>query len=286
MILDAVETATRRLEGARLPSPRTDARLLLGHVLGMTKEAIIAHGADAIPPAALAAYGRLVERRLGGEPVAYLRGVKEFWSLPFIVDSRVLIPRPDTEILVDACIRALGGAADGTWVADVGTGCGAVAVAIAHTLPWVRVIATDTSQGALLLARANVGRHGLGHRIALARADLLSPVRTGRAALGCVAANLPYVPDGEIDGLDAGVRDHEPREALAGGEDGLAMVRRLASAAPAAILPGGTLALEIADSQAGIVAAMLDADPAWTGVRMERDMGGLKRVVVARRAGT
>jgi release factor glutamine methyltransferase len=278
-IREALDEAAGRLAGAGLPSPRLDARLLAGHVLGLDKEALIAREHERLSWQAHASLTALVDRRLTGEPVAYLRGVKEFWSLELEVGPDVLIPRPDTEILVEACLDHPALEGGSAWAVDVGTGSGAVAIALARSLPGLRVLATDASRAALRIARRNCARHRVLDRVILAAGDLLSPLR---GAADCIAANLPYVPTDEIAGLDPGIRDHEPRVAIDGGRDGLDLVRRLVQQAGHGLRPGGLLALEVTDAQAGRTASMLPAG-IWTHVSIREDLGRLKRVVTARR---
>jgi release factor glutamine methyltransferase len=276
----SLDEASRRLADAAVPSPRLDARLLLGAVLGLTKEEIIVREHEPVSWSLHSRFESLVDRRLTGEPVAYLRGIKEFWSLELEVDRSVLIPRPDTEALVEACLEGIGAVRQGDWAVDCGTGSGAVAIALARSAPDLRVLALDISLPALAVAARNVGRHDLTDRVALAAADLITPVGRGPR---CIAANLPYIPTAEIDALDPGIRDHEPRIAIDGGADGLDLVRRLAEQAPGRLAPGGLLALEVADSQAEAVERMLGSSPAWRDIRIDRDLGRLKRVVTARR---
>ena len=279
MIRAVLDEAADRLAAAGLPSPRLDARLLAGHVLGLGKEALLAREHEHISWEGHEALSALVDRRLAGEPLAYIRGIKEFWSLELEVGPDVLIPRPDTEILVEACLEdpALE---DEVWAVDVGTGCGAVAIALARSRPRLRVLATDLSRRALRIARRNCARHGVLDRVLLVAGDLTSALRGGAA---CIAANLPYVPSDEIAELDPGIRDNEPRLAIDGGPDGLALVERLAARAEAGLRPGGLLALEIADEQAGRTATLL-AEQGWTRIQVLRDLGRLKRVVTARSA--
>lgn len=280
-IREAIDGGASRLARAGLPTARLDARLLLGHVLGLTTEALLAHSGERPRWEQVAAFEALVDRRLAREPVAYIRGFKEFWSMELEVDPSVLIPRPDTEILVQAC---LDGWPDPAWdgvAADVGTGSGAVALALARERPRARVAALDASRPALRLALRNARTHGLAGRVALAAADLLAPV--AGSALDGVAANLPYVPTSRLDDLDPGVRDHEPALALDGGRDGLSTIRRLVGQATRCLRPGGLLALEVADDQASIVVDEL-ARAGWRDVAPTRDLGRLKRVVTARRA--
>lgn len=282
-IHQTLDEAARKLAGAGLPSPRLDARLLLGTVLDMSKEAVMAHENECISWDARERMDGLVDRRCGSEPVAYLRGVKEFWSLELDVTPAVLIPRPDTESLVEACLRAMALVRAGTWAVDVGTGSGAVALALAHAEPSLSLLALDVSTEALAVARTNVRKHAMTGRVIPAAGDLLAPLRQGLESVACIAANLPYIATDEIPDLDPGIRDHEPRLAIDGGPDGLALVRRLVDEAPSRLAPGGLIALEVADHRATEVASMLGSSGPWHGVRLEQDLGRLKRVVTARR---
>ncbi|MBW2261942.1 MAG: peptide chain release factor N(5)-glutamine methyltransferase [Deltaproteobacteria bacterium] len=278
-IREALDEAAGRLAEAGVPSPRLDARLLAGQVLGMDREALLAREHERISWEGHTSLSALVDRRIAGEPVAYIRGVKEFWSLELEVGPDVLIPRPDTEILVEACLEDPALEGKRSLAVDVGTGSGAVAIALASSRPRLRVLATDVSRRALAVARRNCVRHGVLDRVALVAGDLLSVLRGGA---DCIAANLPYIPTDEIPDLDPGIRDNEPREAIDGGPDGLALVRRLVAEAADGLRPGGLLALEIADTQAGRTASML-SDRDWTLVAVREDLGRLKRVVTARR---
>lgn len=255
----------------------------MASVLGRSKESVIAREHESVSHEALERFEQLVDRRLANEPVAYIRGIKEFWSLELKVDGRVLIPRPDTEILVQACLEEMERRSRCALAADVGTGSGAVAVALATQRPELRILATDVSGEALHLACENARTHGVRDRVCLLQADLLGCVRDH--VLDVIAANLPYICTAEIAGLDAGVRDHEPHVALDGGEDGLRLVRRLAQDAPRVLAPRGLLALEVASSQADEVRSALAGNALLGDVAILEDLGRMKRVVTARRTG-
>ena len=246
-----------------------DADVLLMHALGVTKEQLYARPEQEVGETAAARYEALVRRRAAGEPVAYLRGWKEFYGLRFAVDRRVLIPRPETETIVDA-IRA----SDARLVADVGTGSGAIAVALAVSEPAVRVIATDLSADALAVARANVRAHGVADRVELRQGDLLEPLRERVDAL---AANLPYLTD--ADAADTrGERaslTFEPALAVRAGPDGLALIRRAIADLPRVLAPGGSAYFECDPPQAR-------ARAGEHGGAVLRDLAGSERVVVLR----
>jgi release factor glutamine methyltransferase len=256
-----------------IPSARLDAEVLLAHVLKTNRVALYTGFDQPLEEAELAAYRELIRRRLGGEPVAYLIGEQEFWSLPLAVDARVLVPRRDTETLVEVGVRA-GGAR----VADVATGSGAIALALAKELPDARVVATDVSADALAVARANVERHALGERIELRQGDLVQPLDDGYQL---IVSNPPYVPTGALAGLAPEVR-REPRLALDGGVDGLTVLRRLIPAARAKLADGGTLAVEHGYDQGAAVRGLLEA-AGYRDVTTTRDLAGNERVTSGKR---
>ena len=273
-VLDVLRWTTARFEKHGLASARLDAELLAAHAFAMSRIELYAHFDRPLSASELASYRDLVSRRLAGEPVAYLLGHKEFWSLDLLVDSRVLIPRPDSETLLEEALDRVAGSGAGLRVADVGTGSGALALALAKERPEAQVFATDISPGALAVARANAERLSLA--VTFLEGDLNQPLGpAGRFDL--IVANLPYIPSADIDGLAADVRS-EPQLALDGGADGLALVRRLVAAAPELLQPGGYVALEVGADQAGAVKELLRR--AGLGdIRCRRDLAGIERVV-------
>jgi len=276
---DARIAATARLRSA--PDPHTaalDADVLLAHVLGVGKEALYAHPERELSPAEDAGFQALVERRGRGEPVAYLRGFKEFYGLRFRVDPRVLIPRPETEVLVDAARERIGGRP--LRVVDVGTGSGAIAVAIAAHEHRVRVIATDSSRDALLVALANALANGVADRVEFRQGDLLAPV-TERVDLVC--ANLPYLREDTVKDW-VGERSSlafEPREAVVAGPDGLGLIQRCIADLPRVLAPDGAALFECDPPQVAAITDMLVRVDLRT--RALPDLTGAERVVVAER---
>ena len=218
---EAVNRASRQLKEKGAASPRLDAEVLLAHVLGRDRVYLYRESGLQLDTAAADRYTKLLERRAAGEPVAYLTGHKEFMGLDFLVGPRVLIPRPETELMVEYALGVLKGWTGLPVAVDVGTGSGAVAVSLSRLVPGCAVYATDVSADALTMARENANRHGV--RVNFGHGDLLEPLRgilaPGTAAV--VAANLPYIPEGDIPGLPREVRDFEPHDALDGGPDGL-----------------------------------------------------------------
>jgi release factor glutamine methyltransferase len=274
---DAREWAIARLRaGADPTTAPLDADVLLAFALGVAKEELLAHPERGLAPDDAARFRALVERRYTGEPVAYLRGFKEFYGLRFRVDPRVLIPRPETETLVDAARRFIAGRA--LRVVDVGTGSGAVACAIAASEPRVRVIATDLSDDALIVARENAASLGVDGQVEFRRGDLLSPVTE---QVDVVCANLPYLRDDALEHL-VGARTSlafEPRAAVVAGADGLDLVRRCVSDLPRVLAPGGAAFFECDPPQAAAIAALIEAQGMRTDVL--RDLTDAQRIVVA-----
>jgi len=278
---DALRWAIRLLAAQGLESPRLDAELLLGHLLGLGRAQVYAHDDEVLSQEASVRYRNLVRRRAGHEPVAYLIGRRAFWDLDLEVAKGVLIPRPETEHLVEAALGWCTVQGDRLLrIVDVGTGSGAIAAALAKHVANGRVAATDLSATALAIARRNMVRAGLVLRVSLIRADLLEALA---GPLDLIAANLPYIPRAEIGALDADIRDYEPRMALDGGLDGLDLIRRLLARAPAVLAKPGLLLLEIDHRQAKQVARLCGCHLPDADVRVIPDYAGLGRVVRAER---
>jgi len=274
-ILEVLQWTTARFTERGVSSPRLDGELLAAHALGLSRVQLYTQFDRPLDAAELAALRALVKRRQSGEPVAYITGRKEFWSLDLAVDARVLIPRPDSETAVE---EALARVRDGGRIADVGTGTGAIALAIAKARPDLTVFASDVSGDALAVARGNAERLGLA--VTFVKGSLVEPLRTS-APFDLLVANLPYVPTAEVAGLPAEVRC-EPRLALDGGEDGLDLVRALVAQAAGVLAPGGALVLEIGAGQAAASTELLRA-AGFDDLRTRRDLGGVERVVSGQR---
>ncbi len=288
----AVNAAARRLRAAESPTPRLDAELLVGYVLDRDRTWLLAHEEAALPAAAEARLAGLVERRAAGEPVAYLRGFKEWYGIRLATDQRALIPRPETELLVDLAVaeiaRRLTADDQPILVWDVGTGSGAVAVALARrfraalALGRVRLVASDVSPDAVELAAENLAAHGVDRLVVLQVADLLQTVGEGPAQPDVVIANLPYVPARDVD-AGAGSLAWEPRTALDGGPDGLDVVRRLLDRLPDHLARGGVALLEVGAGQAADVCAVVDGLPGRWSQTVAADLAGHERIVVMSR---
>jgi release factor glutamine methyltransferase len=274
---EALAAATDGLGAAGVESPRLDAELLLAEAAGVDRAKLAADPDLRIEPGAGRLFGAMVRRRLRREPVAYILGRKGFRRIELVVDRRVLIPRPETELLVDVALELKPAT-----VLDVGTGSGAVALAIADELPGARVDATDTSAAALEVARANIGSLGLGDRVRCGEGSLpRGDGADGPAAYDLVVANLPYVSEADWEGLQPEIREHEPREALVCGPTGLEAISELI-AGLGELAGCGAVALEVGEGQAAEVAELVRA-AGFEPVEVRPDLAGIDRVVVGRR---
>jgi release factor glutamine methyltransferase len=279
-LLEAGEQALRK---AGVASWRLDAELLLAAAAGMTRAELLAGGNrwDLLASAKAARFARLVERRAAREPIAYILGRKEFHSLDLEVGPAVLIPRPETETLVEVALEILR-ESGGTLVIDVGTGSGAIGLAIAAEAPRAHIVATDLSVDALAVARRNAERLGMAGRIETRHADFFSLLDGGSPLrrFDLIVSNPPYIADTEIPGLQPEVSRYEPRVALAGGPDGMGFYRVMAREAPAHLAARGHLMVETGAGQAGAVATIFRA-AGFAAVLTRNDLAGIPRVVCA-----
>ena len=273
---DALRSAIVMLEENRVGSPRMNSEVLLMFVLGCDRAYLYAHPERELSPDEQNRYDEALEQRARGVPAQYITGHQEFWGLDFIVGPAVLIPRPETEHLVEAVLD-LCKTIERPRIVDVGTGSGCVALALASELPNAEIHATEISTDALEIARANAARLGLDHRVTFHSTDLLHGVA---GPFDIVASNPPYVGESEYDKVQLEVRKFEPRCAVFAGADGMDVIRRLAPQARTVLKPGGYLAIEIGYSQEAVVRAVLHD---WQDVRTVPDLQGIPRVVVAKK---
>ncbi len=278
---DVLQRAAARLSEAGVSDPRDDAETLLRHLLGWDRAGLLARSADPLNDEVADRLFALVEERSRRRPLQHLTGVQAFWRHEFLVGPDVLIPRPETELIVEAAVERLRAASSPVLV-DVGTGSGCIALSVAAELPGARVYATDVSPAALSVARQNASRLGSEGRVSFHEGDLLAPVREF-APFDLVASNPPYVDPAEIAGLSPEVRDHEPRLALVPpGDDACGIYRRLVPEAYAVLKPAGVLLLEIGQGMAKSVTAICSG----AGLVVEDvllDLQRIPRTVVARR---
>jgi release factor glutamine methyltransferase len=292
----ALKTGIAQLREAGVPSFTLAAELLLLHVAGQNRTWLYAHPEETLPEENLERFLALIGRRAAGEPTQYLTGKQEFWGLEFEVTPAVLIPRPETEHVIEVALNRLAlrelragrpqkTIGEGLQIADIGTGSGCIAIALAKELPKANLVATDISQAALEVAHRNVQRHAVADRVHLIRADLLGPSGQAWAPLvfDLIASNPPYIGRREAPTLTREVRDHEPEQALFGGEEGYELYGDLVAQAASHLKPGGILVLEVGHDSLPAVRPLLDAAD-WANVGVTNDLAGIPRVIAAERA--
>lgn len=278
-IAEAIDVCRDRLRGVS-PTPWLDARLLAQFITGLDASAVIAYGDAKLDTRRRSRLFELTERRAKGEPVAYLIGRKAFCGLDIAIDRRALVPRPETEELVLACVDDFRQHPHPS-IADIGTGSGAVACALAHLLPRARITASDVSSDTLELAAHNIAALGFSEQVFLVRSDLLADFPECR--FDALVANLPYVATAAIDDVEPDVREHEPELALVGGSDGLAVYRRLLNEAPRALAPESAVYFECGPSNAEELAHLCAAALPDAKVEIRKDASGRDRMVICRR---
>ncbi len=282
---DSIDAArrlmTQRLREAGIESAELDARLLIGAALKLDLTGLIVNAPRALSADDCVRLQALLAQRLAGAPVARILGEKEFWGLTFRLDDATLVPRPDTETVVEAVLAAIAELENvSVRIADLGTGTGAILLAILSACPPATGVGTDRSEAALHMARTNAERLGLAARASFVACDYAAALAGG---LDVIASNPPYIRSADIDGLDREVRDHDPRLALDGGSDGLDAYRVIASHAADRLRPGGRLIVEIGVGQHNEVAQLMRAAGLVPDVEPRRDLGGIARVVSARK---
>jgi len=279
-IAQALSEASEALNRSGVPEARKEAAALLTHVLDVDRSFLIRNSEDMVDEAAFNRFRLLVERRASGEPAQYITGYQDFYGRRFKVNPDVLIPRPETELLVE---NALSGIpfTDGFSVCDVGTGSGCIAITVLCERPLVRAVALDVSEGALQLARGNAEALGVADRIQFVKSDCFDALPTS-AKFDLIISNPPYVSANVLPGLQREVRDHEPVVALSPGEDGLTIIRRLLIDAPAFLKPEGRLFMEIGFDQGDAVRSLVEPN-VWQLVDMIPDLQQIPRIVVLKK---
>jgi release factor glutamine methyltransferase len=275
-IKSAIKEAAAALKMAGVSEWRNEANLLLMHVIDRDRTFLLAHGEESLSLNQFDQYRLLVARRAEGYPQQYLTGHQDFFKLEFEVTPDVLIPRPETESIVEVAIEILQGKA-APWFADLGTGSGAIAISLLQELPPARAVAVDVSPAALAVAKRNAERHKVTDRLRLIESDLFSAIDS-KAPFDLIVSNPPYVPANDLDGLQREVR-HEPQAALDGGPDGLEVIRRLLKDAPAFLRTHGHLVFEIGFNQHEAVQKLIDL-AAWELIELRKDLQAIPRTVV------
>jgi len=275
-----LQRTTRDLTAGGSPSPRLDAEVLLMRFLRMDRLQLSMQPERELAGEEVAGFTRWVERRRLGEPVAYILGDKEFWSLRFEVSRGVLIPRPETECLIEEVLRFYRPPGEGLRVLDIGTGSGAIGVVLARELPAARVAATDISPGALAVARRNALAHGVADRMEFFQGDLFAALS---GDFDIICSNPPYIPEDEYDLLPAGIRNFEPPGALIAGPDGVDFHRKIIREGAHRLKAGGRIFLEIGEGQRDRVAALFREEGVYEEIGFRKDYGGIDRVASARR---
>lgn len=279
-IAEVLREAGRELEGAGVPEARREAGSLLSFVLGKDRTFLISHAEDRVADTALRQFELLVKRRAAGEPLQYITGVQDFFGREFRVTPDVLIPRPETELLVEAALELQS--SEPGYFCDVGTGSGCIAVTLLCELKNARAVALDKSGPALEVAKQNAAAHGVAGRVSFELSDCFDGIDPAAHQFDLVVSNPPYVAQAVVAGLQREVRDHEPLLALSPGPDGLTLIRRLLFESPQFLKQNGHLLMEIGYDQAEAVKSLVDS-AVWSLREIRPDLQGFPRIVILKR---
>jgi release factor glutamine methyltransferase len=282
-IAQAIVEAAQVLRKAGVPEARREAGSLLEHIVGCDRTFLITHADDLLNADDMQRYNALVTRRAAGEPLQYLTGQQEFYGLEFEVTPDVLIPRPETELLIEKALllikeKTKTEKTDVLSICDLGTGSGCIAVTLLHLMPHARATALDISTNALRVAARNAARHNVSERLTLIESDCFAALEGTSAQFDLIASNPPYINEADLDNLQREVREHEPRLALTPGADGLRMIRRLLADAPRFVIPDGHLLIEIGYDQHTAVERMIDTK-IWQLLDIYKDLQSIPRTV-------
>ena len=286
-VIEILNWSTNYLKDHQIENPRLNAELLLAHSLNLSREGLYVRLNSKIKKGEKETLERLIKRRISGEPLQYILGHQEFWSIDFKVDPSVLIPRPETELLVEQTLSILSETPfqSPPFILEIGTGSGAVAISLAKEARDIFLVATDISGNALLLAKENAESSGVLHQIKFVNGNLFDPFRFlgEREPFDLILSNPPYITCSEIEGLAKEVKDYEPIIALNGGEDGLTFYRNIISQAPFYLKKGGWLLLEVGQAQGERVSELIEKRGDFLTPQRLQDLSGIERVVKAQR---
>jgi release factor glutamine methyltransferase len=279
ILREALQSATQTLRRAGIAYASVEAELLLGHVLGMSKTQLYTEPEKCLTSAETKHLRSLVQRCLDHEPAAYILGHCEFYGIDFRIDSCTFIPRPETELLVEEAVEVahrISHSGEQIAIADIGTGCGAIAISLALALPQAKIYATDISASSLRVAEMNCQRHAVSSQVELLQGDLLEPLSQ---PVDMIVANLPYIKDCEFKDLSPEIRKFEPTTALTGGEDGLDKIQQILEQMPGKLSHGGSFLLEIGQGQGRVVTSLIKSYFPQASIKLISDLGGIERVV-------
>lgn len=281
-IAEATLQGTRKLRKAGVAEARREAGSLLGYLLERDRTFIISHAEDAITADQAELFARLIEERAKGKPLQYITGRQEFFGLDFEVTADVLIPRPETELLVETALKVLPSGEAGAFICDVGTGSGCLAVTLLHERPNARGVAIDISPAAIEVAKRNAAKHDVSSRLEFLVSDCFAEVKQEETMFDVIVSNPPYIPARDIEGLQREVRDYEPHLALEAGADGLSIIRRLLVDAGAQLRPGGYLMFEIGFDQSKAIETLIApmaGTSSWKLLAIYPDLQAIPRIV-------
>jgi release factor glutamine methyltransferase len=283
-VAEAIRKAAARLLALEIPNARLDAEVLLGHALARDRAWILIHMQDQLDDQGRRNFERDIERRSAREPLQYITGTQEFWGLPFKVTPAVLIPRPETELVVETAIKAANRKSTPV-IVDLCTGSGCIAISLAKELPHARIFATERSYAALDIARRNARQNSVADRVRFLAGDLFDPLEEMdlRKNIDIIVANPPYIRSDELPTLQPEVRDYEPEMALIAGTEGTEIAERIILQSPEYVKPGGSLVMEMGIGQADALRVIIDETGKYGPIEVLKDLSGIERVIVAQR---
>jgi release factor glutamine methyltransferase len=283
--IEAINRAASQLEAAGVSTARLDAEVLLRHAINRDRAWLLAHMQEELADDARKTFERAVERRSRREPLQYITGRQEFWGIEFMVTPDVLIPRPETELIIESALRSVRDRNGPQWIIDLCTGSGCIAVSLAKELPQARILATDTSSQAISVARGNARRHDVADRIRFFEGDLFGPLEELdiHGQVDIIVSNPPYVSSGDFSALQPEVRDYEPKMALLAGPDGTQVQRRIVNEAPRFLMKHGLLIMEMGLGQADPLAHLIRQRKNYGSLEILKDLAGIDRVIVAQK---